>query len=114
MIVNQRHTSASHLKPLDVRRGRVRAFILEWSRRLRNPERRQRLRSGTGGNFGGDWLITDDRTGKWLGDELNKRGIKIKVFKPVPGQDYTSYFRITLGVKNENAYLCEQLDDLLG
>ena len=58
--------------------------------------------------------FTDERTGQWLGDELNKRGIKIKVFKAVPGQDYTSYFRITLGVKNENAYLCEQLDDLLG
>ena len=58
--------------------------------------------------------FTDGRTGEWLGEELKKRGIKIKVFKKIPGQDYTPYFRITLGVKNENAYLCEQLDDLLG
>ena len=58
--------------------------------------------------------FTDGRTGAWLGEELMKRGIKIKVFKPVPGQDYTAYFRLTLGVNNENIYLCEQLDALLG
>jgi len=58
--------------------------------------------------------FTDGRTGAWLGEELLKRGIKIKVFKPVPGQDYTAYFRLTLGVNNENIYLCEQLDALLG
>ena len=58
--------------------------------------------------------FTDGRKAKWLGDELLKRGIKIKVFRPIPGQDYTAFFRITLGVKNENVYLCEQLDALLG
>ena len=55
----------------------------------------------------------DDRTGKWLAEELAKVGIKIKHFVDVQDEQYPEYFRITLGVGKENDYLCEKLREIL-
>ena len=58
--------------------------------------------------------FSDDRTGKWLAEELEKVGIRIKHFVDVKEESYPEYFRITLGVGKENDYLCEQLRKILG
>ena len=57
--------------------------------------------------------FTNDRTGKWLFDELGKKGIRIKHFVDVGDEKYPHYFRITLGVGTENDYLCECLEEIL-
>lgn len=101
-------TDPDHLPQLRRMTAADRDFVMEHLRRYKGLETYESKTHFILCRF------TDERKGAWLGAELEKRGIKIKVFKPVPGQDYTSYFRITLGVKNENAYLCEQLDALLG
>ena len=53
------------------------------------------------------------RTGEWLAKQLLEKGIKIKHFVPVIDENYSEYFRITLGVGAENDYLCEQLTAIL-
>ena len=58
--------------------------------------------------------FTDERTGKWLADELDARGIHIKDFAPYCGHTFEPFFRITLGLEAENRYLIAQLDELLG
>lgn len=55
----------------------------------------------------------NDRTGKWLFDELGKKEIRIKHFVDVGDEQYPKYFRITLGVGKENDYLCECLEEIL-
>jgi histidinol-phosphate aminotransferase len=54
------------------------------------------------------------RTGPWLAEKLLEQGIKIKTFKDIGKENYDEYFRITLGVGEENSYLCEKLKAVLG
>ena len=58
--------------------------------------------------------FTDGRSGRWLADELAQRGIRIKTFKNLFDLTYDEYFRITLGVDEENEYLAEQVESILG
>ncbi len=58
--------------------------------------------------------FTDGRTGPWLGEELKARGVRIKTFKPIGKETYDEFFRITLGMRQENAFLLHHLDELLG
>jgi histidinol-phosphate aminotransferase len=52
-------------------------------------------------------------TGKWLAEQLQEAGIKIKHFVDVGEEKYPRYFRITLGVGEENTYLCAKLKEIL-
>ena len=58
--------------------------------------------------------FTDGRTGTWLADELDKRGIHIKTIGSHCGHTFETYFRITLGLEHENRFLIAQLDELIG
>ena len=53
-------------------------------------------------------------TGKWLYEQLLNVGIRIKHFVDVGNESYPRYFRITLGVGEENTYLCAKLKEILG
>ena len=53
------------------------------------------------------------RTGPQLAEKLAERGIKIKVFAPVKDRTYADWFRVTLGVPEENRFFLEQLADAL-
>lgn len=57
--------------------------------------------------------FNNHRTGKWLAEELQKVGIRIKHFVDVGNEQYPKFFRITLGVGVENDYLCEKLEEIL-
>ena len=56
----------------------------------------------------------NEQTGQWLAEELKKKGIRIKHFVDVGDEKYPQYFRITLGVDQENDYLCKCLEEILG
>ncbi len=57
-------------------------------------------------------------TGPWTGprvhDALLARGVKVKIFEPFQGQDFTPYFRVTVGLAQENGYFLAQLGEVLG
>jgi len=53
------------------------------------------------------------RTGAWLADRLASRGIKIKSFAPVKEHTYEAWFRVTLGVPEENQFFLEQFAEAL-
>jgi histidinol-phosphate aminotransferase len=55
----------------------------------------------------------DQRTGAWLRRELEKRGILIKSFEPYNGHNFDPYFRITLGLVEENKVLLETMAEIL-
>lgn len=52
-------------------------------------------------------------TGQKMHDELLKRGIRIKCFEPFGTERYDEYFRITVGVPEENARFIKQFDELM-
>jgi len=52
-------------------------------------------------------------TGQKVHDELLKRGIRIKCFEPFGTERYDEYFRVTVGVPEENAQFITQFDDLM-
>jgi histidinol-phosphate aminotransferase len=58
--------------------------------------------------------FTDERTGEDLAAKLQARGIKIKVLKPMKDQTYAPWFRLTLGVPEENQRLVETMRSVLG
>jgi histidinol-phosphate aminotransferase len=49
------------------------------------------------------------RTGPVLAEKLAERGIKIKVFAPVKDRTYEAWFRVTLGLPDENRFFLDQL-----
>ena len=53
--------------------------------------------------------FTDGRSGADLAEQMLERGIRIKTFTPVKEWDYTPYFRVTLGVPEENTFFLEEL-----
>jgi len=54
-----------------------------------------------------------ERTGPWLSERLAKQGIRIKTFANVQDRTYEPWFRITLGVPEENRFFLEQLSEAL-
>jgi len=58
--------------------------------------------------------FTDGRTGEDLAKKLLARGIKIKVLKPMKDHTYAPWFRLTLGVPEENQRLARALRAAIG
>ncbi|NVB39766.1 histidinol-phosphate aminotransferase family protein [Pseudenhygromyxa sp. WMMC2535] len=58
--------------------------------------------------------FTDGRRGAELKAKLAQRGILIKIFEPACGFSYDPYFRLTIGLPEENAFLLEQMAEVLG
>lgn len=58
--------------------------------------------------------FTDGRRGAELKAKLAQRQIAIKSFDPANGQTYDAYFRLTIGLPAENAFLLENMADVLG
>ncbi len=58
--------------------------------------------------------FTDGRTAHQLYQELLRRGYRIKIFEPVLDEIFDDYFRITVGVAEENQGLLDVLKDILG
>ncbi|MCA9681732.1 MAG: histidinol-phosphate aminotransferase family protein [Myxococcales bacterium] len=58
--------------------------------------------------------FTDGRRGAELKAKLAKRQIAIKIFEPANGQTYDPYFRLTIGVPEENDFLLQQMAEVLG
>lgn len=55
----------------------------------------------------------DGRTGAALKAKLAERHIQIKVLSPFAGADFAPYFRITLGLANENRKLLRVIDEIM-
>lgn len=58
--------------------------------------------------------FTDGRTGAWLREELEKRGVLIKKFDAWGDENYDEYFRLTVGTPEENAFLVALAGEVLG
>jgi histidinol-phosphate aminotransferase len=58
--------------------------------------------------------FTDGRRGAELKSKLGARQVLIKAFEPANGQTYDAYFRLTVGLPEENEYLLEQMAEVLG
>ena len=58
--------------------------------------------------------FTDGRRGAELAAKLKARGILIKTFEPANGNSYDAYFRLTVGLPDENHRLLEQMAQVLG
>jgi histidinol-phosphate aminotransferase len=58
--------------------------------------------------------FTDGRTGAWLKGALKERGVLIKNFDPYAGETYDEFFRITLGLANENRWFVELMHEVAG
>ena len=58
--------------------------------------------------------FTDGRRGAELAAKLKQRRILIKVFEPANGHTYDAYFRVTIGLPEENAFLLAQMAEVLG
>jgi len=58
--------------------------------------------------------FTDGRSGFELAAGLLERGIKIKTMKPVQENSFEEYFRLTLGVAEENERLLRTIGEVLG
>jgi histidinol-phosphate aminotransferase len=58
--------------------------------------------------------FTDGRRAADLKTKLGQRKIKIKTFEPSNGHSYDAYFRITVGLPAENAFLLAQMAEILG
>lgn len=52
-------------------------------------------------------------TGQKVHDELLKRGVRIKCFEPFGAERYDEYFRVTVGVPEENNRFMKQFDELM-
>lgn len=57
--------------------------------------------------------LSPGRTGRQVYDALLSRKVKVKIFEPLPGERYDEYFRITIGIPEENQYLLQQLQQVL-
>lgn len=57
--------------------------------------------------------LAPGRTGRQVYEALLARKVKVKIFEPLPGERYDEYFRITIGIPEENLYLLEQLQQVL-
>lgn len=97
-----------HLKFVQEESKRQREFLIEGIRKFKGIEVYDSQVNFFLSRF------TDGRSGHDLAAELQRRQIKIKVFEPVMGHNYDEFFRITIGLAEENQYLLEQLDDILG
>lgn len=53
-------------------------------------------------------------TGQTIHDRLLARGIKVKHFEPFGEERYDEYFRITIGLPEENTQFLERFDDVMG
>lgn len=58
--------------------------------------------------------FTDGRRGSELKAQMARRQIAIKCFDPANGQNYDPYFRLTIGLPEENAFLLENLAEVVG
>jgi len=58
--------------------------------------------------------FTDGRSGFELGAKLLERGIKIKTMKQVQDYSFEAYFRLTLGIAEENERLLRTIGEVLG
>lgn len=85
-----------------------RAFLIEGLRRFKGVEVFESQANFILARF------IDGRKAYHLSNELNQRGIRIKTFEPIQGETYDEYFRITLGIAEENQHLLEHLDAILG
>ncbi|MBK9259525.1 MAG: histidinol-phosphate aminotransferase family protein [Polyangiaceae bacterium] len=52
-------------------------------------------------------------TGQKIHDGLLSRGIRVKCFEPFGDERYDEYFRVTIGLPEENTQFLAQLDDLM-
>ncbi len=57
---------------------------------------------------------TDGRAAKDLAAAIEARGVKLKVFKDAAGESWPAWFRITLGVAEENAFVLDLIRELNG
>lgn len=57
--------------------------------------------------------FNDGRTGAALKAKLAERHIQIKTLSPFAGQDFAPWFRITLGLANENRKLLRVIDEIM-
>ncbi|MFM7203224.1 MAG: pyridoxal phosphate-dependent aminotransferase [Myxococcota bacterium] len=57
--------------------------------------------------------LSPGRTGKQVYEELLRRKIKVKIFEALKDEKYDEYFRITIGLPEENEYLLSQLAEIL-
>lgn len=57
--------------------------------------------------------FTDGRTGPELAKRMAKRGVLIKQFEPAMGYSYDPYWRLTVGLEDENRLMMERLVDVL-
>ena len=57
--------------------------------------------------------FTDGRTGAWLREELEKKGVLIKKFDSFGDVTYDEYFRLTIGTPEENAFLVASAAEVL-
>lgn len=56
----------------------------------------------------------DGRSAKKLAESLEARGILIKTFTAIADQRYDEYFRLTVGLEDENARLLAEMREILG
>lgn len=58
--------------------------------------------------------FVNGRPARELASGLAERGIRIKTFEPVPGQDVDAYFRLTVGLEEECVRLVREMAPVLG
>lgn len=57
---------------------------------------------------------TDGQSAQKIADSLAQRGIRIKTFTPIADQRYDEYFRLTVGLTDENDRLLAEMREILG
>lgn len=57
--------------------------------------------------------FTDGRTGPELAKRMGKRGVLIKKFEPAMGYNYDPYWRLTIGLEDENRLMMQHLVEVL-
>jgi len=58
--------------------------------------------------------LNDGRTGEQIRDEMLERGVCIKIFAGFGDADYSEYFRLTIGLEDENEFMMRNLREVLG
>lgn len=97
-----------HMKFVQRETQQQRNFLIDGLRRYRGLEVFDSLVNFFLARF------TDGRSAHQLYSELLGRGVRVKIFEPIQGESYEEYFRITVGLPEENRFLLEQIDAILG
>lgn len=97
----------SHLPFLREETARERAFLRE------GLERHPGIESFPSDTHFVFCRFKDGRTGKELAERMLEKGIKIKTISAIQDHRFDEYFRITLGVRMENAWFLDKLAEVL-